>query len=265
MIKNILRAGLGLSTLGIVLASTSVSAQTRDVEYYLCLHAKECEGAVGVDESQSTDAPDTKGFRIGGAPSARPQVSTGGKATRPKATAPVISAAPSAMNNKTAAVFSGNNRPAVASSGNAVASRAIRKSNKRGIAATNAAVSNHKMLSEYGGGVSSNDLLIGFELNSDRLSRDARAEAAVFARALNMAQLKNKRFVITGHTDSSGGEAYNLILSQRRAESVVNYLVSQGVDRNRLEAKGAGYANPLPKLTVTNALNRRVEAAVVGE
>jgi hypothetical protein len=263
MNMNILRTGFGFSTLGLVLVSISATAQTRDVEYYLCLHAKECDGSVGVDESQSTNAPDTKGFRIGGSQAARPQVSTGGKATRPKPSTPIMVSSQSPASNKAAVVSIGSARPIASSTGNATSNRAIRKTNKRDLVLSKAAISSHKMLSEYGGGVSSNDLLIGFELNSDRLSRDAKAEAEVFARALNMTQLKSKRFIITGHTDSSGGQAYNLILSQRRAEAVVNYLVSQGIERGRLEAKGVGYSNPLPKLTVRNALNRRVEAAVI--
>jgi outer membrane protein OmpA-like peptidoglycan-associated protein len=49
------------------------------------------------------------------------------------------------------------------------------------------------------------------------------------------------RFRIEGHTDTTGGTQTNLVLSQRRAETVVAYLVSQcGIDRARLDAVGLG-------------------------
>ncbi len=66
---------------------------------------------------------------------------------------------------------------------------------------------------------------------------------------------------IQGHTDSDGSEAYNLQLSQRRAESVLNYLVLFGVAPARLEAKGYGASMPVaPNDTAENkAKNRRVE------
>lgn len=66
---------------------------------------------------------------------------------------------------------------------------------------------------------------------------------------------------VEGHTDNVGLAATNLTLSQRRAEAVVAYLVSQGIDAGRLVAKGFGDSNPLgPNTTVQGrALNRRVE------
>lgn len=66
---------------------------------------------------------------------------------------------------------------------------------------------------------------------------------------------------IQGHTDSDGSEAYNLQLSQRRSESVLNYLVLFGVDPSRLQAKGYGESMPVaPNDTAENkAKNRRVE------
>jgi len=53
--------------------------------------------------------------------------------------------------------------------------------------------------------------------------------------------MSNRTFVIEGHTDAKGTEAYNLDLSNRRAQSVANYLVSQGVSTDRLESKGLGF------------------------
>lgn len=72
---------------------------------------------------------------------------------------------------------------------------------------------------------------------------------------------------IEGHTDSVGGDAYNQDLSERRAQSVRTYLVSQGIPRDTIEAMGFGESRPV----VTNATasgrqqNRRVELVISGE
>jgi outer membrane protein OmpA-like peptidoglycan-associated protein len=70
------------------------------------------------------------------------------------------------------------------------------------------------------------------------------------------------RFQVQGHTDSDGGAAYNLALSQRRAQSVVNDLVTHfGIARSRLVAKGYGLTEPVASNSTDagKALNRRVE------
>jgi len=66
---------------------------------------------------------------------------------------------------------------------------------------------------------------------------------------------------IAGHTDSVGSEAFNLKLSQGRAESVLRHLVSRGVAASRLTAKGFGEANPVADNATQEgrARNRRVE------
>ena len=69
--------------------------------------------------------------------------------------------------------------------------------------------------------------------------------------------------IITGHTDNVGGAAMNLSLSQRRAESVVNYLVQGfGIDPARLSAKGYGMSRPIAdnKTAEGRQKNRRIEA-----
>lgn len=65
---------------------------------------------------------------------------------------------------------------------------------------------------------------------------------------------------IIGHTDNIGTDAYNKELSERRAESVVNYLVENGIERNRLNYKGMGETEPaVPNTSAENrAKNRRV-------
>jgi len=52
---------------------------------------------------------------------------------------------------------------------------------------------------------------------------------------------------LQGHTDSKGSDAYNLNLSQKRAEEVVKYLLAKGVSPEQLKAKGYGETQPIAK------------------
>ena len=71
--------------------------------------------------------------------------------------------------------------------------------------------------------------------------------------------------VIEGHTDNVGGMNYNMKLSQKRAESVVNYLVKHfGIERSRLAAKGFGYAQRIAYNNTPEGRqkNRRIDAII---
>ncbi len=70
---------------------------------------------------------------------------------------------------------------------------------------------------------------------------------------------------ISAHTDSKGTEEYNMGLSQRRAESVVTYLLGRGIDPDRLIAKGYGETQPVADNSTDEgrALNRRCEMKIV--
>jgi outer membrane protein OmpA-like peptidoglycan-associated protein len=70
---------------------------------------------------------------------------------------------------------------------------------------------------------------------------------------------------ISGHTDSDGSDAYNKTLSEGRAKSVGNYLVSKGVDPTRLQAVGYGKSKPIDTNTsdAGKAVNRRVEFKLI--
>lgn len=70
---------------------------------------------------------------------------------------------------------------------------------------------------------------------------------------------------ISGHTDDKGDDKYNLLLSQKRAESVVNYLIQKGISKTRLTAKGYGKTQPVvPNDSEENkAKNRRTEVKVL--
>jgi len=66
---------------------------------------------------------------------------------------------------------------------------------------------------------------------------------------------------IQGHTDNIGSAAYNMKLSQRRAQAVANYLISHGVAASRLTVKGYGFSRPVASNDTPEgrALNRRVQ------
>ncbi|MEA1888585.1 MAG: OmpA family protein [Pseudomonadota bacterium] len=70
---------------------------------------------------------------------------------------------------------------------------------------------------------------------------------------------------ITGYTDTSGPEAYNQALSERRANSVADYMAAKGTDRGRMVVKGMGEANPVADNSTRagRIKNRRVELDVI--
>ena len=72
--------------------------------------------------------------------------------------------------------------------------------------------------------------------------------------------------IAVGHTDAVGGDAYNQKLSVRRSESVKAYLVSKGIEKNRVYTEGKGEKQPVAdnKTAEGRAKNRRVEIEVVG-
>ena len=72
--------------------------------------------------------------------------------------------------------------------------------------------------------------------------------------------------IAVGHADSVGSDAYNQKLSVRRAESVKAYLVSKGIEKNRIYTEGKGEKQPVAdnKTKEGRAKNRRVEIEVVG-
>jgi OOP family OmpA-OmpF porin len=72
--------------------------------------------------------------------------------------------------------------------------------------------------------------------------------------------------IAIGHTDSIGSDAYNQKLSVRRAESVKAYLVSKGIEANRVYTEGKGKKQPVAdnKTREGRAKNRRVELEVIG-
>lgn len=75
----------------------------------------------------------------------------------------------------------------------------------------------------------------------------------------------NMEIEISGHTDNVGSDAFNLKLSDDRANAVMNYIVSQGIDQSRITAKGYGESKPIADNDTDKGrqTNRRVEFTIV--
>lgn len=110
-----------------------------------------------------------------------------------------------------------------------------------------------------GPGALSVNLYVTFESNSEALKPEGRQILDQLGNALTDDRLKKFSFLIEGHTDGIGGAEFNLRLSQRRAEAVRQYLVSNfAVEGRRLMARGLGKTRPLDPMHPEDAVNRRV-------
>jgi outer membrane protein OmpA-like peptidoglycan-associated protein len=104
-----------------------------------------------------------------------------------------------------------------------------------------------------------------FKFNTARLSGDAKQILNNLGAALQDQKLKSDMFRVEGHTDSKGSAVYNQHLSQRRAQSVKDYLVGRfGIDSKRLETVGKGETAPLDPKDPENPANRRVQIVNLG-
>ncbi|WP_375286783.1 OmpA family protein [Sphingomonas sp.] len=207
----------------------SAAAQTAEpsVAAYLCTFAGKCGDA---EEAVVTrEAPATKGFRIA---RARPQTEISATTS-----AGAVRSAPRAM----------------------AAART-----PRSIAARPASYAPTARITPAAGAARPRaDLMISFDLGSDRMTPAGTAKARVFAKSLLLPELTAKRFLIEGHTDSLGSAESNRELSRRRADAVADFLVVQGVGRDRLEVRGLGSDAPLSGHRASDPINRRVEAELI--
>ena len=102
-----------------------------------------------------------------------------------------------------------------------------------------------------------------FNTGKWEVKEDSYTELARLVLLLN--EVPSLKILISGHTDNIGAESFNQLLSQRRADAVVNYLVEKGVNRNRLSAKGYGQSNPVESNDNSEgrATNRRTEFEII--
>ncbi len=117
--------------------------------------------------------------------------------------------------------------------------------------------------------VGENQLLLrmenGIGFNSSSYQLDPSIHNTLRGVARILVEYPDTSLVIDGHTDSTGGDTLNQVLSERRAESVRSYLISQGVASGRAIARGNGERYPLctNKTTTGRACNRRVEIQIL--
>jgi OOP family OmpA-OmpF porin len=100
---------------------------------------------------------------------------------------------------------------------------------------------------------------VNFHNNSDRLVDGVEAELNAAAATLRLN--RNLKVEVAGYTDSSGSATHNLGLSDRRANTVRDYLIKLGVDPEMLDARGYGEADPIADNATAEGRerNRRVE------
>ncbi len=108
------------------------------------------------------------------------------------------------------------------------------------------------------------DQMVHFDFDKYNIKKDSYGILSDVASILK-SNPQIKKIRIEGHTDAIGTDAYNMKLSQRRANSVREYLIKQGVSADRLEAVGYGKSRPIaPNNTAAGrAKNRRVEFNVI--
>jgi outer membrane protein OmpA-like peptidoglycan-associated protein len=104
------------------------------------------------------------------------------------------------------------------------------------------------------------DLDIQFDYNSAEISTTSMPSVQALGKALSDANLKGSTFVVAGHTDAIGSEAYNQDLSERRADSIKRYLTEKyGINGTELVAVGYGKTKPKDPNAPLDPINRRVQ------
>jgi outer membrane protein OmpA-like peptidoglycan-associated protein len=104
------------------------------------------------------------------------------------------------------------------------------------------------------------DLEIQFDYNSADISKGSVTAVQELGKALSDASLKGSTFVVAGHTDAIGGEAYNQDLSERRADTIKKYLTEKyGITGSNLVTVGYGKTKPKDANAPMDPVNRRVQ------
>jgi outer membrane protein OmpA-like peptidoglycan-associated protein len=104
------------------------------------------------------------------------------------------------------------------------------------------------------------DLDIQFDYNSANISAGSMPAVQSLGKALSNANLRGSTFVVAGHTDAIGGEAYNQDLSERRADAIKRYLTEKyGIAGTDLVTVGYGKDKPKDPNAPMDPVNRRVQ------
>ena len=104
------------------------------------------------------------------------------------------------------------------------------------------------------------DLEIQFDYNSANISKASVASVQALGKALSDPSLKGSTFVVAGHTDAIGGEAFNQDLSERRADTIKRYLVEKfGLNGTDLVTVGYGKTKLKDTANGADPVNRRVQ------
>ena len=215
---------------GALLASTSVWAQStpatdQSADDLVCQLSGDCGGMEQLEATQ--DKPESRGFKL----------------ARKVAANDAASAVPSINARSRAKVTAESARPGVT---------AAKPGRNRTIAASAPRAATGRA-----------DLRVTFVTGSSELTDAGRREAEKFLTALAAPSLAGKKFRIEGHTDSVGSRDFNVDLSKRRAQAVVEYLATKGADRTRFNVIGYGFDKPIAGLNASAGINRRVEVVLV--
>jgi len=104
------------------------------------------------------------------------------------------------------------------------------------------------------------DLEINFDYNSADISKRSLSSVQALGQALTNPDLKGSTFIVAGHTDAAGGEAYNQDLSERRADSIKRYLTDKfGIAGTDLVTVGYGKSKLKDPSNPMAEINRRVQ------
>ena len=217
---------------GALLASTSALAQTAPAteqtsDDLICQLSGDCGGFEQLEATE--EKPESRGFKL-----AR------------KTDSPTKASAPATVDRSRARIAADSPRTAAAVATAPGRNRTIAPKARAAVAATGRA-----------------DMRMSFVTGSAELTPAGRSEAMKFITALKSPALSTRKFRIEGHTDSVGSRETNLELSRRRAQSVVDFLASQGADPAKFDVQGYGPDKPLDGRSAANGANRRVEVVLV--
>ena len=217
---------------GALLASTSALAQTAPAteqtsDDLICQLSGDCGGFEQLEATE--EKPESRGFKL-----AR------------KTDSPTNASAPATVDRSRARIAADSPRTAAAVATAPGRNRTIAPKARAAVAATGRA-----------------DMRMSFVTGSAELTPAGRSEAMKFITALKSPALSTRKFRIEGHTDSVGSRETNLELSRRRAQSVVDFLASQGADPAKFDVQGYGPDKPLDGRSAANGANRRVEVVLV--